>query len=525
MSPVTDTASRPLVTLPASFRPAVAGAGPAAPIDDAERVEFTLVLRRRAPLPADVVRAGGLTPATLERDYGADPGDVEFVTASLRAHGMQVQEVHGGSRRIRAATTVAGLRDAFGTELTRATVPGPGGRRVPIRARRGELRAPAAIADRVIAVLGLDTRPQAETRTAIVSAEDVQTSYTPVQLAGIYSFPDADGTGQQLAIVELGGGFASSDLDAYFGGLGLTVPTVRAVGVDGATNVPGQDPNGADAEVLLDIEVAGAVAPAAEIVVYFAPNTDAGFVDAISTAAHASPTPTALSISWGQAEDAWTAQARDAMDAALADAAALGVTVTVAAGDAGSSDRGTGVHTDFPASSPHVLGCGGTTLDADPVSGQVTSETVWNNGVGEGATGGGVSAAFDRPDWQATIGVPDRSGGGTGRGVPDVAAVADPSTGYQVYVDGQALVIGGTSAVAPLWAGLVARLAQLLGRRLGLLPATLCAGVTAGKVAPGFRDITQGTNGAYQAGPGWDPCTGLGVPIGTALLDRLRSGS
>jgi kumamolisin len=299
------------------------------------------------------------------------------------------------------------------------------------------------------------------------------------------------------------------------------------VGVDGAGNQPVGDPGSADGEVVLDIEVAGGIAPKSSLVVYFAPNTDAGFLDAISTAAHADPTPTAITISWGQSEDDWTGQARSAMDSAFADAAALGVTVTAASGDHGSSDgAGSGVHCDFPASSPHALGCGGTTLDADTSTGTISSETVWNGGPGGGATGGGVSDVFDVPSWQANAGVPaPAGGGGTGRGVPDVSADADPSTGYQVYVDGQSLVFGGTSAAAPLWAALVARLAQALGRSLGMPQPALYAGVRAGEPAPAFRDITSGDNGAYSAGPGWDACTGLGSPDGTALLDLLAQPS
>jgi len=148
---------------------------------------------------------------------------------------------------------------------------------------------------------------------------------------------------------------------------------------------------------------------------------------------------------------------------------------------------------------------------------------VWNDGVGRGATGGGVSEAFALPGWQTTVGVPSPAGT-AGRGVPDVAGVADPQTGYQVRVDGKDLVIGGTSAVAPLWAALVARLAQATGRRFGLLQPALYDAVTAGDVPPGFRDVTSGSNGAYSAGKGWDPCTGLGVPDGTALLAALRAG-
>jgi kumamolisin len=283
---------------------------------------------------------------------------------------------------------------------------------------------------------------------------------------------------------------------------------------------------------MLDIEVAGALAPGAEIVVYFAPNTDAGFLDAVSTAAHADPTPAAISISWGQSEDQWTAQARTAFDEALQDAAALGVTTTAAAGDDGSGDRvGDGrAHVDFPASSPHALACGGTRLEADAATGQVRSEVVWNNGAGGGATGGGVSAVFPLPSWQAGVGVPSGEAGADaggsangpgGRGVPDVSAVADPQTGYRIRVDGTDLVIGGTSAVSPLWAALVARIVQSTGRPLGLVQPRLYDSLRAGQVGPGFRDITTGDNGAYTASSGWDACTGLGVPRGTALLAAL----
>jgi kumamolisin len=298
---------------------------------------------------------------------------------------------------------------------------------------------------------------------------------------------------------------------------------VTAVSVDSATNSPGSS---ADGEVELDIEVIGGVAPGAAQQVYFAPNTDQGFIDAISDAVHAATTPIAISISWGQSEDQWTAQSRTSMDAAFQDAVAIGVTVTVAAGDNGSSDDSTttsGVHVDFPASSPNVLACGGTTLEGSTTTSTITSEVVWNEQASnEGATGGGVSDVFPLPSYQANAGVPASAGGGkTGRGVPDVAGNADPVTGYSVVVDGQQEPIGGTSAVAPLWAGLIARLAQATGKRFGLLQTSLYAGVKAGTAATGFNDITEGNNGAYKAGPGWDACTGLGSPDGTALLTLL----
>ena len=295
------------------------------------------------------------------------------------------------------------------------------------------------------------------------------------------------------------------------------------MGVDSGSNSPGQE---ADGEVELDIEVVGGVAPGAVQYVYFANNTDQGFIDAISQAVHATPTPIAVSISWGQSEDQWSAQTRTAMDQAFSDAAALGVTVTVAAGDNGSSDdpsEQTQVHCDFPASSPHALACGGTKLIGNTSSFAISSEVVWNElANNEGAGGGGVSDVWPLPSYQANAGVPtSASGGHAGRGVPDVAGNADPVTGYLVVVDGQQEPIGGTSAVAPLWAGLIARLAQATGKRFGLLQPMLYAGVAPGVAQTGFNDIVEGNNGAYKAGPGWDACTGLGSPNGAALLNLL----
>jgi kumamolisin len=518
-----------LRALAGSERPATPTPRDVSAVPEDSVIEVTLVLRRRGEPPSPV-GTQPISPRELADRYGADPIDVTRVTETLTRLGTHVIGVDAAARLIRISGTVGLLSRVFGTSLTQPS--DAGADTVATQRRRtGGLSVPRELDGVVTAVLGLDNRPQARTRFRTVDPSAVSVSYTPLDLARIYQFPEGvDGTGQRIAIIELGGGFATDDLNAYFGGLGLTLPKVDAVGVDGAQNSPGTDQN-TDGEVMLDIEVAGALAPGAGVVVYFAPNTDAGFLDAISRAAHATPTPAAMSISWGGSEDSWTGQARTAMDQALADSAALGVTVTAAAGDNGSSDQAPGQsggsdgqpHVDFPASSSHALACGGTRLEADTSTGAVTSETVWNNDQGGHATGGGISRVFPRPDWQASAGVPSTAGA-TGRGVPDVAAVADPQTGYRVRVDGRDGVIGGTSAVAPLWAGLVARLVQATGRKLGPLQPALYASVSAGQTAPGFRDITVGNNGAYPAGPGWDPCTGLGVPNGAELLTRLRQG-
>jgi kumamolisin len=518
------------VPLPGSERGPLPGAEPAGAVEASERIEVTLVTRRRAELLRDASGAPvRMSLAELEQRHGTDPADLELVAGTLAGFGLEVTSQDAGSRRITVAGPASAMTAAFGAQLSMVSSPVPGGPgRVTHRYREGALRIPAELDGVVVAVLGLDTRPQARSQARVAARAAVSTSYTPPQVAQIYQFPaGTDGTGQTMAIVELGGGFSASDLDSYFSGLGIATPSVTAQGVDGASNVADQDPNGADGEVLLDIEVAGSVAPGAAQVVYFAPNTDQGFIDAVTDAVHATPTPVAVSISWGQSEDSWTAQSRTALDAAIADGVALGVTVCVASGDNGSGDGVTDgqPHVDFPASSPHALACGGTSLQADPSTGIITSETTWNDGSGAGAGGGGVSDVFALPAWQAGAGVPTAPSGTAGRGVPDVAGNADPATGYQVLVDGKQMVVGGTSAVAPLWAALICRMAQATGTSFGLVQEALYTGIQPGQDVPGFQDITSGNNGSYSAGPGWDACTGLGSPDGTALLARLNAGA
>ena len=297
--------SEPRVRVPGSARTPIPGAEVVGPVDPAEWVEVTVVLRRRAPLPS----GQRLSRDELADGYGADPADVELVRSAIEAAGAEVVRVEPASRRMRVAGPVGTLAELFAAELQQARI--PDGQLV--RQRTGALSLPARLADAVVAVLGLDDRPQGRTR--VVRAAVVESSFTPPELADVYAMPaGTDGAGTTLAIIELGGGYVEADLRAYFTSIGVPEPRVRAVGVDGATNAPEGDPSGPDAEVMLDIEVAGGLAPAADIAVYFAPNTDAGFLDAVSEAAHADPTPAAISISWGQSEDQWTAQARTAMD-------------------------------------------------------------------------------------------------------------------------------------------------------------------------------------------------------------------
>ncbi|MGH9068942.1 MAG: S53 family peptidase [Acidimicrobiales bacterium] len=485
--------------------------------DPAGRVEVSVVLAPRsgAPVPDPAGGAAVLSRSELAGVRGAEPAHVDAIIAFAAESGLEVVEADPVRRRVVVAGTAAVVASAFGVRLARFRTPDG-----EYRGQVGPVRLPAGLGGVVVAVLGLDERPQARSQLRPGSATTA--GYTPVQVGQAYGLPPGvDGAGQTIGIVELGGGYRQSDLDAYFAGLGLPVPTVTAVPVDGGANRPTGGTAGPDTEVALDIEVAGAVAPGAAMAVYFAPNTDRGFLDAVTAAVHdTTNSPSVVSISWGGPESTWTAQAMTAFDQALADAALAGVTVTVAAGDHGSSDGTAGgrAEVDFPASSPHALACGGTSLQT--AGGSIASEAVWNDGPGRGATGGGISATFLLPPWQQGAGVPPSVDPGhhVGRGLPDVAGDADPATGYRIRVDGTDMVVGGTSAVAPLWAALVALLGQTLGRQVGWLNPTL---YTVAGVHHALRDITVGDNGAYRAGPGWDACTGWGSPDGPALASAL----
>ena len=491
--------------VPGSRRRPLAGARRVGDADPEATVFVTVVLRRRDDVPG----------------APADPADIDAVRVFADRAGLDVVSENPAARSIRLRGDVATMNTAF--EVSLGDYRGRGGPYdgVSYRGRQASVYLPEELDGRVISVLGLDNRPQARAHFRVLPTAQpgegamlphARSAGTPPQkIAARYGFPtDVDGTGQTIAVIELGGGYTDADLDAYFSEQGLRTPSVEAVTVDGATNAPGGD---ADGEVMLDIEVIGAIAQGAKIAVYFAPNTTDGFYDAIAAAVHDTERrPSIISISWGQAESEWTASALDSYDALLADAAAADISVYVASGDNGASDGApTGLNADFPASSPSAVGCGGTTLRVGSSgTGSSWSEVVWNElADDEGASGGGYSKHFSVPGYQRAITA-------TGRGVPDVAGNADPTTGYLIRVNGQDQVIGGTSAVAPLWAALTALANQRNGANAGAPHARLYATPTA------FHDITSGDNGGFSAVDGWDACTGLGSPYGEAIVEALK---
>jgi len=486
-----------------------------------------------------------LSRSEFTRMFGATNEDRALVKQFASEYGLHVVQEDVARATIHLSGTVAQMEKAFGVQMHQFAYA-----RGTYRGVSKAASVPAALQGVVEAVLGLDNRPCCETRhmvnhavqnpalkrkvapetIGIKAAADTKDLsgdvpyFAPSDFATLYNFPEGDGTGQCVAIIELGGGYLPSDNDNYFGQLGLNVPEIVSVSVDHATNSPGTSKDGADGEVALDIQVVGALAQGATIAVYFAPNTDQGFLDAINAATYDSINqPSVISISWGAPESLWTKEAVTSMNQAFQAAVAMGVTVFAASGDNGSTD---GVndgldHADFPSSSPFVAACGGTSVVSQ--SGQIVSEVVWNNqqpgtNVG-GATGGGVSQYFELPDYQKGLQVTLAADGAqplTMRGTPDLTGNADPNTGYLVMVNGQMDVIGGTSAVAPLMAALIAVINGNNTKPAGFLHPVIYPRVDA------FQPVTQGTNGTYTAvATGWSAATGIGRPDGVQLQQLL----
>ena len=523
--------TRKTVPLPGSEHKPVTGVRVKGPISGDDPVEVRITLKIPASMEqratelakTPIAERQYMSHAEYEKAFGADDATVQKIEQFARDHNLAVSRIDRARNAVFLTGNVRDMNLAFQTHLECYEQPDG----VTYRGRTGSLHVPEDMADKILSINGLDERPVAtpkkRLRRPAATSNAAQTiEYQPQQIASLYSFPtDVNGSGECIGIVELGGGFKQTDLNTYFG---KANPTVTAVSVDGGRNHPTGDPNGPDGEVLLDIEVAGSIAPGAKIAVYFAPNTNKGFLDAVSTAVHdTTRKPSAISISWGSAEDGggYSSSVLSSFNQMFQAASLLGVTILVAAGDNGSSDGvSTGNHVDFPASNPWVTACGGTTLTA-PDMHTIQNETVWNDGAQGGATGGGVSTVFPVPTYQqglqATLST-NKTQPLTGRGVPDLAGDADPNTGYNVLVDGQSFPIGGTSAVAPLMSGLVALLNQELGKPVGFWNPQLyqAIGTTA------FRDITSGNNGTYAAAKGWDACSELGVPVGTALASALK---
>jgi kumamolisin len=494
--------------------------GPSNP--DAE-ISVTVMVRSKAPSQemdetlARIVsgKQKPLTDAEFDSLFGADPGSMSRVQMFASENGLKVEKADARSGQVKLRGSVKELSHAFGVQLDDYKDGA-----VVSRESTGKVILPRALAGDVKGVFGLDNRRQADPRfrTRPDSASAMAAGgYLPNEVASAYNFPtESLGAGQSVAIIELGGGLNLSDNSQYFRDHGLKEPQIQIVGVDGAKNSPGAD---ADGEVALDVQVIGAVAPDANQQLIFAPNSDQGFVDAITRATFpeaGDKQNTAISISWGECESAWSDQAIANMNEAFKKAALKGISVFAASGDTGAKDQSKDgkYNADYPPSDPFVTGCGGTTLSRGG------TEVAWNDGWFGGSTGGGISQKFDVPDFQKETRLPANANkdGKPGRGDPDVSGNASPTTGYRIRVNGQEQVTGGTSAVSPLYAGLVMRLNGALGHPAGYLNPFFYKNGASGI----FNDVTSGNNNGYNAGPGWDACTGWGSINGQKLLELLR---
>ena len=508
-------------------------------------IEVLLLLRDRGGAPPAEAFTLGST-GVYEREHldhdklltrsCACDDDMEAVREFSAEHGLRVLREDPGARTVTLGGRAGDMNRAFATELHHYRKGNH-----EFHSHEGEASIPRELGDIVVSVFGLDNRPVSRRPGYAAGSGPVpppvdENTKPPAAFTDLYSFPrDATGSGQCVAILEFGGGFEPEKLNTYLERLGVQAPEIIVREIGRGRNNPVNQPNtiNADVEVYMDIEIVASVAPQAKIVVYFGENTDKGWVETVNAAILDSiHRPAVLSISWGKAEEYWEPQAMKALDNAFRNAAHLGVTICCSSGDFGvyeADDPWKAYTVAFPASSPHVLACGGTRLETSDDG--TTLEAVWNQSGAVGrASGGGVSGSYELPPFQAEIGVPPHfETTKAGRGVPDVAANASTRTGYLVWSDETEMSMGGTSAAAPLWAGLVACLNQSLDLRIGYLTPLLYTNAAQAKGA--LRDIVDGNNRrndmgsdpkGYPAQAGWDACTGLGTPRGEELLRWLK---
>ena len=336
--------------------------------------------------------------------------------------------------------------------------------------------------------------------------------YTAPQVAKLYDFPEADGTGQTIGIIELGGGYTNEQIIKYMQIIDPVIyknynaDNITSVSVNGGINNPYSYND--SIEVALDIETIVSLVPKANIRVYFAPNNDEDFQDAVQTAI--SDNCNVISISWGAAESEWSSSQMQSFNNVCASGVAQGIAIYCSAGDSGAYDSTSTLNINFPASSPNVTACGGTSIITE--NGVITSETVWNDS-SDSSTGGGLSVEFLKPSYQTNITYTQLEES-TYRGIPDISGNANPDTGYKILTlkEGdinvyEPMIIGGTSAVSPLWSAYTARMNQLYNMNITLVQSTIDSSSTYL-----CSDITVGNNNYYNATTGWDGCSGWGSP-------------
>ncbi len=544
--------------VPGSNRTVAPGARVADPTSPDEMMEVTVRLRRKIPLPGMPQPGRRMQRDEYAKKHGATDDDLNHIRDFAAHFNLSVSAESAAECLVTLKGRAGDFQEAFQVELrTHRFNNGE-----HYRGRVGSVKVPSEINKAIVGVFGLDNRIVAKRALRVGPVDEraaaggstqtpgATTSFYGNQLAKIYNFPTGvDGTGQNIGIVELGGGYADADLTTYFQKAGIArTPSYSTRPVNGGgTNSPPQPGDASDAniEVALDMEVVGTVAPGAAMLMYFCnQGTDQQILLAVSAAVHDQTADLSIiSISFGGQEyDPITmgsgegaqesSQFQNNVDDLFQTAGQFGITVCVSSGDQGSagwvgdSPWDGNAHVEFPASSPNVLACGGTHIITPSIGNP--DEEVWHPATNVG-TGGGVSRFFKQPEYQQGIVGQNavNPAGGLGRGVPDVCADAANESGYNVLCAGiwfndstpRPGPIGGTSAATPLWAALIALINHSLGTRVGFINPLL---YKIGSPSNSFFDVKKGTNGDYEAGVGWDACTGLGSPNGVQLLNALK---
>jgi kumamolisin len=444
---------------------------------------------------------------------------VDQIRRFAERHNMKVLNVNFLSRSVTLRARASEAEDAFSTKLVRVDDDG-GGRHCPTC----RPKLPSPLTKIAHAVVGMDTRmPKFGRLRSRVEAGNGPGLY-PSQIAKLYGIATAGrGAGQHIAIIEPAGGYDPHDVEAACDAMKVPMPTIAAVNVGRGRNASGVNPK-ADREVALDLQVLAGIVPEARITVYFTELSEPGLVAGLCKAVHgSSPLPSVIIVTWGQPEEFW--HAREGFDAVLQDAMRLGITVVAAAGDdlATEAVNDGKVHVDYPASSPYVLACGGTTVALDANQANIAAEVVWNDR-GRHGTGGGISGIYAVPDFQAGIALPaSLNDGKRGRGVPDVAAAAAEINGYRIKLGGTDVVASGTSAVVPLWGALIALINEQRGATLGFVNSRLYQSKDLLKTIESGDNVDAAFGLGYTAGASWSACTGLGAPKGAALLAALTA--
>jgi len=551
--------------LKGSDRTCVPGARRVGPADPDKQISVMIYVRRRtgqAPMPdhkpwteTPPDERSAISSEQFAQLYGASPEDLGKVIAFAEAHGLAVDEVNQERRQVTVSGTGSELNRAFHVDLGHYRHS-----KQEYLGHVGSIHLPTELAGIVESVLGLDNRRVAHPH--VTGGRSGGVALTPRQVAHLYHFPmPLEASCQTIGVIELGGGYQLSDVAAFLSGLGLETPTITDVHVTRKNKMAGTlaRPSSEDLETTFDIDIVASIASGAEIVVYFGDPSEAGFNATMSAAVSPGPgrkIPSVIACSWSGAEKNWSMAGVRTMNQTLADAAAKRITVLVASGDHGSDCKvGDGAaHVNYPASDPGVTACGGTHTTLLPLS-----HGTWNDGGrrpshkhAAGATGGGVSdLTFPNqagvPAWQKKAKIPKSvNDSHSGRGVPDIAGQASGYSGYIIQLYGQPTTkvidpssgfpfgpIGGTSSVAPLYAGLIAVINKRLGQQVGFLNPTLYHLAANPASVNVFTNINDGKNNqwsagaadaahSYSSGPGWDGCTGLGVINGHRLLAQLE---